>query len=182
MTGDDWILSGDALSVDFVNTLRDRWSDTPRETLATERDVASWMQRAGLPTLTGTADHTRSLSLRAALEALFERRASADQLQLINAACRGAPRPPLFHTDDGVSARLPDALSFEEALGLIAADANRLVVDDLLPRVGVCQHERCGLLFLDTSRGGRRQWCSMQRCGNRAKVARFERRRRAVDG
>jgi predicted RNA-binding Zn ribbon-like protein len=31
---------------------------------------------------------------------------------------------------------------------------------------------RCGWLFLDTSRGGKRRWCSMQVCGNREKVSR----------
>ena len=31
---------------------------------------------------------------------------------------------------------------------------------------------RCGWLFLDTSRGGRRRWCSMRVCGNREKVSR----------
>jgi predicted RNA-binding Zn ribbon-like protein len=31
--------------------------------------------------------------------------------------------------------------------------------------------ETCVLWFLDTSKNGRRRWCSMARCGNRAKVA-----------
>ncbi len=31
---------------------------------------------------------------------------------------------------------------------------------------------RCGWLFLDTSRGGQRRWCSMRVCGNREKVSR----------
>jgi predicted RNA-binding Zn ribbon-like protein len=35
----------------------------------------------------------------------------------------------------------------------------------------------CGELFLDDSRGKRRRWCSMERCGNRAKVAGYRARR-----
>jgi predicted RNA-binding Zn ribbon-like protein len=31
---------------------------------------------------------------------------------------------------------------------------------------------RCGWLFVDTSRGGKRRWCSMRTCGNREKVSR----------
>lgn len=31
---------------------------------------------------------------------------------------------------------------------------------------------RCGWLFLDSSRGGRRRWCSMTTCGNREKASR----------
>lgn len=39
-------------------------------------------------------------------------------------------------------------------------------------RVRSCEHETCVLWFLDTSKGGRRRWCSMERCGNRAKAQR----------
>ena len=35
---------------------------------------------------------------------------------------------------------------------------------------------RCGWLFLDTSRGGKRRWCSMRICGNREKVSRHRER------
>lgn len=39
-------------------------------------------------------------------------------------------------------------------------------------RLRRCEHEQCVLWFLDTSKGGRRRWCSMQTCGNRAKAKR----------
>nr|WP_246591510.1 CGNR zinc finger domain-containing protein [Aminobacter anthyllidis] len=41
-----------------------------------------------------------------------------------------------------------------------------------LPRERLRSCPRCGWLFLDTSRGGKRRWCSMQTCGNREKVSR----------
>jgi predicted RNA-binding Zn ribbon-like protein len=41
-----------------------------------------------------------------------------------------------------------------------------------LPRERLRSCPRCGWLFLDTSRGGKRRWCSMQVCGNREKVSR----------
>ena len=37
---------------------------------------------------------------------------------------------------------------------------------------------KCVLHFLDTSKKGTRQWCSMQLCGNRLKVAAYARRKR----
>lgn len=43
-------------------------------------------------------------------------------------------------------------------------------------RVRCCEHEACVLWFLDTSKGGRRRWCSMDRCGNRAKAQRHYKR------
>lgn len=43
-------------------------------------------------------------------------------------------------------------------------------------RIRSCAHDDCVLWFLDTSKGGRRRWCSMERCGNRAKASRHYRR------
>ncbi|MCZ0972623.1 CGNR zinc finger domain-containing protein [Streptomyces albulus] len=39
-----------------------------------------------------------------------------------------------------------------------------------------CAGEGCALVYLDTSRGRRRRWCSSEVCGNRARVARHRRR------
>lgn len=43
-------------------------------------------------------------------------------------------------------------------------------------RLRECDADDCVRWFVDTSKGGRRRWCSMARCGNRAKVARYRRR------
>jgi len=54
-----------------------------------------------------------------------------------------------------------------DGIGVIARRAN-----DLRRCAG------CDAFFLDDSRGRRRRWCSMDRCGNRAKVAGYRARRR----
>lgn len=41
-----------------------------------------------------------------------------------------------------------------------------------LPRDRLRSCPRCGWLFLDTSRGGKRRWCNMRVCGNREKASR----------
>ena len=46
-----------------------------------------------------------------------------------------------------------------------------------LEMVEECPGDDCGYLFRDTSHG-RRRWCSMRSCGNRAKVQRFRDRQR----
>lgn len=55
-----------------------------------------------------------------------------------------------------------------------ADDSVELLRHGRLDRVGVC--ERCGWLFLDTSRNGRRRWCSMLSCGAKEKARRHYRR------
>jgi predicted RNA-binding Zn ribbon-like protein len=42
-----------------------------------------------------------------------------------------------------------------------------------------CEGPTCTLLFLDTTNGGVRRWCSMAACGNRAKQAAHRRSKRA---
>lgn len=43
-------------------------------------------------------------------------------------------------------------------------------------RVRICPGDGCGLAFVDTTRAAGRTWCSMARCGNRAKQARWRAR------
>ena len=44
-------------------------------------------------------------------------------------------------------------------------------------RVRECAGEGCTLWFRDASKTGRRRWCSMAVCGNRAKAAAYRARR-----
>lgn len=43
-------------------------------------------------------------------------------------------------------------------------------------RIKQCREPRCTCYFIDTSKNRTRTWCSMQRCGNRQKVANYYRR------
>lgn len=61
-------------------------------------------------------------------------------------------------------------------LAAIARSAAEIIAETATQRLRVCSNPSCGLLFYDTSRTGRRRWCSMSRCGNRHKVAAFSKR------
>ena len=56
-----------------------------------------------------------------------------------------------------------------------AADA---LVQEELPRVHRCANPRCARVFFDASRNGKRRWCEMSSCGNRAKAARHRQKLR----
>ena len=58
----------------------------------------------------------------------------------------------------------------------VARAAAALLTGPELRLVKVCPGEDCGWLFLD--RKGRRRWCSMSACGNRAKVRAYAERHR----
>jgi predicted RNA-binding Zn ribbon-like protein len=60
----------------------------------------------------------------------------------------------------------------------VARDAIGVFGGPRAARLKRCEGSRCALLFVDTSRSGRRRWCSMERCGNRAKAAAHRRRKK----
>ncbi|SDM44826.1 CGNR zinc finger domain-containing protein [Allokutzneria albata] len=56
-----------------------------------------------------------------------------------------------------------------QALSTIARDAVELFGSPAVSRLRECSADNCQLVFVDLSRPGQRRWCSMDRCGNRAK-------------
>ncbi len=69
----------------------------------------------------------------------------------------------------------------QSVLSLVARDAIDVLGGPRGARLKRCEGSRCALLFVDTSRSGRRRWCSMERCGNRSKVAAHRRRRKETE-
>jgi predicted RNA-binding Zn ribbon-like protein len=63
-----------------------------------------------------------------------------------------------------------------QALSAMAREAIGMFGDDHRDRVRECAASDCGLIFYDDSRAASRRWCSMQRCGNRAKVRAYRAR------
>ncbi|MFZ0818933.1 MAG: CGNR zinc finger domain-containing protein [Candidatus Acidiferrales bacterium] len=61
-------------------------------------------------------------------------------------------------------------------LTAIARSAAGLIAEGPRAPIRKCANPGCGLFFYDDSRTGRRRWCSMAVCGNRAKVAAHYRR------
>jgi predicted RNA-binding Zn ribbon-like protein len=64
----------------------------------------------------------------------------------------------------------------EWLLTAIARSAAELIAEGPAAPIRKCANPACGLLFYDNSRTGKRRWCSMAVCGNRAKVAAHYRR------
>ena len=99
-------------------------------------------------------------------------------------------RPVLRYTritpvDEGFRVRMdcggptgdPD-LVIDRVLWAVSQSAISLLTNPVeLGMVTECPGDDCGYMFRDTSHG-RRRWCSMKSCGNRAKVQRFRDRQR----
>jgi predicted RNA-binding Zn ribbon-like protein len=68
------------------------------------------------------------------------------------------------------------AQGLEWLLTAIARSAAELIAEGPQSPIRRCANPDCGLFFYDNSRTGKRRWCSMAVCGNRAKVAAHYRR------
>ncbi|OIJ87829.1 CGNR zinc finger domain-containing protein [Streptomyces colonosanans] len=113
------------------------------------------------------------------VRAELEGRPADGALARVNAAARQAP-PALCAVrgaDGGLVRRLRPLPGCEELLAAVAREAIELLTDPGA-RVGLrqCEGYNCPLVYLDTSRGRRRRWCSSEVCGNRERVARHRRR------
>ncbi|TYP06080.1 putative RNA-binding Zn ribbon-like protein [Streptomyces coelicolor] len=157
------------------------------EVLHEPADLMTWVERSrladGLDLSVDRADVARTRALRDALFLLAADRAHGrplrrDHLEAVNSA---AAEPPLVTRlePDGTRGWAPGATG-SRLLSTVARDAIELFTGPYADRIRECGAHNCFLLFVDTSRPGRRRWCAMEHCGNREKV-RAHRARRAPD-
>ncbi|WP_329178604.1 CGNR zinc finger domain-containing protein [Streptomyces sp. NBC_01477] len=178
---------GGRMCLDLVAT---RVARPAGERLDRVERVAEWMYGTGLvppgTPVPATAELTRGLQdLRTLLEAMVSAQLTGtppppEAVARVNEVARAAapPAPRAVLGEDGALTRAlaapPDA---DGLLAAVARDAVDLFTDPLArSRLRRCEGENCALVYLDTSRGRRRRWCSSEVCGNRERVARHRRR------
>ncbi|WP_205669150.1 CGNR zinc finger domain-containing protein [Amycolatopsis suaedae] len=152
-------------ALDLANTVFNRAHPVPdNELLRTPSDVLAWCTAAGVPAA-ADPDVAEVRAVREQVWAVFD------------ALARGGSPPDapvgalMERAGAGLrtgSAGIPAVLSLLAVRALFTLPAER---------IRACG--RCGWLFLDSSRGGRRRWCSMSTCGNREKAGRHRRAVRA---
>lgn len=184
-----WYWLGGRISLDFVNTRRERWWRDV-ETLVTPADFSLWTVQARiLPAEPAVSSalleeaHDLREAVDAAAAAVIDRRApGARAVATIERWLSSAHVPDRFELEtDGRPALVPGLPSdpARHALALIALDAATMLGTAQRDRLRICASDTCSARFFDRSRGARRRWCSMQGCGNVAK-ARRHRARHAV--
>lgn len=188
-------------ALDFVNTVTARDTPTPLDWLDGYERLLDW---AALDDVTDSASLKRLRNLaaaspRSAARALARARRVREALHRLFTplvAGKAAPAGPLDEIDTawkkalgrtqlvGQAGRVEAALDVERSGLELVTDEVVLRAIDLLrdfpgERARVCRGQKCGWLFIDTSKAGRRVWCDMATCGNAAKSKRhYERRRR----
>ncbi|MBV2153138.1 ABATE domain-containing protein [Kitasatospora sp. SUK 42] len=190
----DWVWYGGRPSVDFVNTLRDRYRGG-RELLLEPDDLTAWFAAAGQHTAPPAGDPAERLAVDEELLARAVRlreavddglravvdgtRFPVEAAEVINTwLARAADHPPRLAVHDGLptlrhTRRPADATT---ALTLIAVDAAEILGSEDRRRLKICTGNGCSGRYYDKSPACRRRWCSMSGCGNRAKAAQHRQR------
>ncbi|MGP4001880.1 CGNR zinc finger domain-containing protein [Streptomyces sp. 8N706] len=136
----------------------------------------------------GWLDRFRTLRdlLHRVMGAELTGRAADRDIEALNALAAASAPPPVRAvrgTDGDLVRRLATAPDCVGLLSAVARDAIDLLTDTTARRqLRQCEGDSCTLVYLDTSRGRRRRWCSSEVCGNRERVARHRRRAVAAQG
>ncbi len=181
--GTRWWYDSGALSLDFGHTGLEggpeKW-----EQLHTPDDLAAWLGERfdHLADDVTFRDLTDALALRAAVYRLARAQvdgteAQADDIDTVNLFAATPDIPPAI--DGGHRQAGRGRVRTGQALSTIARDAVHLLSHNDDGRIRECDADNCQLVFYDESRTNNRRWCSMQRCGNRAKVKAFRAKEKA---
>ncbi len=167
-------------ALELCNTIAGWGTPTPKEYLVDPRALALWAREAGLlPTASRATDAAALaavVALRGALYRVVTERDAAALAEVRHCVAAAQARAGYRFSEDG-------RVRLDVGAGPLAAvDAATLAAADLLEgpgpaAVGRCPGVGCGWLFLDPT--GRRRWCDMAVCGNRAKARRYAARRSA---
>jgi predicted RNA-binding Zn ribbon-like protein len=185
--------------LNFLNTVDPRQGPRRFDYLRSFRDLVDWARYARILNQTEArkiAAATRSdgkvadrefkcaIELREALYRIFSSVAARRRpplvavAQLLNAHREAVTHAGLIETGD--SFRIVWPITSRLIRWRLAEDAVALLQSDNLRRVKQCPGSNdCGWLFFDTSKNATRRWCSMEGCGNRAKLRRFLSRKKS---
>lgn len=169
-------------ALDFVGTLRARRNAVPTEMFGSPASLDAWFRESGVvdvDTACGHVDVEEAVALREAIYALIAARFANEgydvgALALVNRAARTPPTVPQL-TPDG---RRIEATP-EQALSSVAREAIDILSGSRAQLLKECARPECTQVYLDNSRGVRREWCAMETCGNKMKAAAYRARKKA---
>jgi predicted RNA-binding Zn ribbon-like protein len=174
-------------ALDFAATFGDRHREGV-ERLRQPADLDRWLTAAGISASTRAsakdlddARQLREVIYRLAHAALHNEAVDDTDIDALNDWAR-TPRPAP-QLDRGLRRQWASERAIEGALGVIACEAVELLSGQERPLIRECAAApACSLLYLDRSRGRRRRWCQMEKCGSRAKMTKYRKRHVASTG
>ena len=198
---DGFLFVGNHLALDFLNT-KPILEGTPRELLPNASALVRWLAASGIVETEKDRELVRAWSHTARAERFvrklvaFRERLRAAVLRLESGLAPGdsflaemnmllgiyPQRSILTKRGSKVSLNRSFEPRKSEDTWIPILAATTELLSTLEPsRIRKCESESCVIHFYDTSKRGSRRWCSMNICGNRLKVAAYQRRQRLAD-
>jgi predicted RNA-binding Zn ribbon-like protein len=174
---------GNNLGVDFINTevnVKGQLVDL----LLTESDVRAWLEQANIE-----ADLERGIDVgkllafrqmaRQVLSQIIEKEGvDSDAIATLNNSLQNYKMHyQLEQSTEGYQLINQNVChSTADIIGLLAFELANMLASDQRAYLKRCLNSDCVLMFVDNSRSHKRRWCSMDTCGNRAKVSKHYRK------
>ena len=193
-------LIGGDLCLDFANTLNGHDSPPSHEYLHDYRDLVLWGRHAGVLSLPVYREllkqaetrpseaediFRKTLMLRETIFGIFsalafQRKPAEADINQLNKTWQDAQRhTQLASSSRGFALGWNDEPSLEHISRRITISAvDLLTSSEKIKRICRCSGDHCDWLFVDLSRNHMRRWCSMEECGNRAKMRRRQQRKK----
>jgi predicted RNA-binding Zn ribbon-like protein len=194
---DGFLFVANRLILDLLNT-KPVLADGPTELLPNVRALERWLIASGTVSSAKDKAAVRGWRNSAEAEAFLQQLTTFRErlrdavsriesgmsptdafLSEVNSLLLQYPRHTWLRTRDGLVIRETSS-EFRKPTDLWAPiiDATSDLLTETEPsRIRKC--ESCAVHFFDTSKKGARRWCSMNICGNKFKVASYQRRKRA---
>ena len=186
---DNMRLDGGVVCFDFVNTIPDRVDGTNRDHLKNFNDLIYWAMKAKIlePSAVNALEKAgeqnqkksrdffaEAIALRTLIYAIFHPISKQQKVKPVHLAEFNALTTTYFSflelttTKEGFAQQWSFAPNhFYSITAPILKSAHALLLSEKLSRVKECPN--CGWLFLDTTKNGKRRWCSMEDCGSTVK-------------
>ena len=162
-TAVDWLQKHQLLHREMVDPLIERYSEAGED-----------------PVVLSRIKKVRG-ALRELLDATVDRRPpNSGALREVNKALRAPYMIELVPAADGVSLdHRHEGDPIAGAMARLAEAVARELTQGDSKRMRICANDECRWVFRDYSPAGRRKWCDMSTCGNRAKAARHRERQKS---
>lgn len=174
---------GNNLGVDFINTEVNVKGELV-DLLRTESDVMAWLEQANIEANlargidVGKLFAFRKMARQVLSQIIEKESVESDAIATLNNSLQNYKMHyQLEQSSEGYQLINQNVChSTTDIIGLLAFELANMLASDQRTHLKRCLNPDCILMFVDNSRSHKRRWCSMDTCGNRAKVSKHYRK------
>jgi predicted RNA-binding Zn ribbon-like protein len=156
----------------------DEWGDP--EQLRAWLLQRQWLN--GTQTVT-QSDYHRMIEVREAIRGLLhmntEGAVEANHIEALNHLTKHVPLHVTFQ-QDGQAVLRSELEGIDGVIGTLLSIVYTAMANGSWARFKVCHNDHCQRVFYDVSKNRSGMWCSMQKCGSRAKARAYQQRRKEL--